>query len=297
MGSYLAGIECDGQKYHSSPVARDRDRLRQQILEGLGWRIVRIWSTDWYRNKADCQKRLLKALKEISKLQIRVEKIQTPQNYGDRNAVEPEIKDKTHSSGNSEKNQVHLKDLVPKYQLCTELQNIRPSGELHRQSLNKLGILVQEIVDVESPVHKTEVIKRIRSLWGLSRTGERIQNALEAGIRHEVRLGAVAEKSNFLFSKSPKPIIPRRREGNPPADLDLICDEEIVEGIKFVLDHQFSTFPEDLTIQVCRIFGIQAKHDEETTRIEHILARLCAESVLEELPNKMLKLSEPRIGK
>ncbi len=297
MSSYLAGIECDGQKYHSSPVARDRDRLRQQILEGLGWRIVRIWSTDWNRNRGDCQKRLLKTLKEIGKSAIRDQKIQVEQIYEDRKVVDPESKDKAQNGGNSEKNQVQLKDLVPKYQLCTELRSVRPCGELHRQSLNKLGMLVQEVVDVESPVHKTEVIKRIRSLWGLLRTGERIQKALEAGIRHEIKTGAVRDKSDFLFSKRSRAIIPRRREGTPPADLDLICDDEIVAGIKFVLEHQFSTFPEDLCLQVCRIFGIQAKHDEETTRIECVIVRLRAESVLEELPNKMLKLSEPKNGK
>ena len=45
---YLAGIECDGKAYHSGVTVRDRDRLRQEILEGLGWRIYRIWSTDWF---------------------------------------------------------------------------------------------------------------------------------------------------------------------------------------------------------------------------------------------------------
>ncbi len=49
-GRYLMGIECDGATYHSAKSVRDRDRLRQAILEGLGWRIRRIWSTDWYRN-------------------------------------------------------------------------------------------------------------------------------------------------------------------------------------------------------------------------------------------------------
>ena len=44
------GIECDGATYHSSKSARDRDRLRQTILERLGWRIRRIWSTDWFKN-------------------------------------------------------------------------------------------------------------------------------------------------------------------------------------------------------------------------------------------------------
>lgn len=49
-GEFLMGIECDGANYHSAKSARDRDRLRQEVLEGLGWKIRRIWSTDWFRN-------------------------------------------------------------------------------------------------------------------------------------------------------------------------------------------------------------------------------------------------------
>lgn len=45
---YILGVECDGAAYHSSKSARDRDRLRQEVLEGLGWRFHRIWSTDWF---------------------------------------------------------------------------------------------------------------------------------------------------------------------------------------------------------------------------------------------------------
>ena len=47
-GDYLAGIECDGAMYHSALTARDRDQVRQAVLEGLGWNIVRIWSTDFW---------------------------------------------------------------------------------------------------------------------------------------------------------------------------------------------------------------------------------------------------------
>lgn len=50
-GEFLLGIECDGASYHSSYTARDRDRIRQKVLEGLGWTIHRIWSTEWFRNK------------------------------------------------------------------------------------------------------------------------------------------------------------------------------------------------------------------------------------------------------
>lgn len=64
-GRYLLGIECDGAMYHSSPVARDRDRLREQILEGLGWKIIHVWSTDWYRNREETQKKILVAIEKI----------------------------------------------------------------------------------------------------------------------------------------------------------------------------------------------------------------------------------------
>ncbi|GAA0594263.1 DUF3320 domain-containing protein [Caenispirillum bisanense] len=49
-GKYLAGIECDGATYHRSATARDRDKLREQVLRGLGWEILRIWSTDWWHD-------------------------------------------------------------------------------------------------------------------------------------------------------------------------------------------------------------------------------------------------------
>jgi very-short-patch-repair endonuclease len=47
-GRFILAIECDGATYHSSATARDRDRLRQQMLENLGWTFHRIWSTDWF---------------------------------------------------------------------------------------------------------------------------------------------------------------------------------------------------------------------------------------------------------
>ena len=47
---YLAGVECDGATYHRSKSARDRDRLREEVLNDKGWDIVRVWSTDWFDN-------------------------------------------------------------------------------------------------------------------------------------------------------------------------------------------------------------------------------------------------------
>lgn len=72
-GRYLMGIECDGATYHSAKSTRDRDRLRQAILERLGWRICRIWSTDWFKNP---QAELHPIIKELNLLKTeRVEEV------------------------------------------------------------------------------------------------------------------------------------------------------------------------------------------------------------------------------
>jgi very-short-patch-repair endonuclease/DNA polymerase III delta prime subunit len=64
-GEFLLGIECDGASYHSSPTARDRDRLRQQVLERLGWNIHRVWSTDWFRNKPEQVELLVERIRQL----------------------------------------------------------------------------------------------------------------------------------------------------------------------------------------------------------------------------------------
>lgn len=63
-GQFVLAIECDGASYHSAPTARDRDRLRQQQLEALGWRFHRIWSTEWFRDAQNEIRKTLEAYKD-----------------------------------------------------------------------------------------------------------------------------------------------------------------------------------------------------------------------------------------
>jgi very-short-patch-repair endonuclease len=62
-GKFVLAIECDGATYHSSYTARDRDRLRQQQLESLGWRFHRIWSTDWFMRRDEEVERAVQAFR------------------------------------------------------------------------------------------------------------------------------------------------------------------------------------------------------------------------------------------
>ncbi|MDR0900459.1 MAG: DUF4011 domain-containing protein, partial [Methanobrevibacter sp.] len=86
-GRYILGIICDGEIYHSSKVARDRDRLREQVLNGLGWNLYNLWSTDWYRNRELAKSKLLKYIEktkietfanEVKNSEIIPIKVETP---------------------------------------------------------------------------------------------------------------------------------------------------------------------------------------------------------------------------
>ena len=65
-GRYLLGVECDGATYHRAATARDRDKLRQAVLEDLGWKLHRIWSTDWWHDAEGQMAKLLQHLKEVA---------------------------------------------------------------------------------------------------------------------------------------------------------------------------------------------------------------------------------------
>ena len=63
---FRLGIECDGEDFRTAPSARDRERLREQVLSTLGWRIHRAWSAEWAHDPEAEVDRVLAALEEAT---------------------------------------------------------------------------------------------------------------------------------------------------------------------------------------------------------------------------------------
>ncbi len=82
-GRFVLAIECDGASYHSAPTARDRDRLRQQHLEALGWRFHRIWSTDWFMRREEEISRTVQAFEAAVKYSDRVDAQESAQSHAE----------------------------------------------------------------------------------------------------------------------------------------------------------------------------------------------------------------------
>ena len=97
-GRYLAGIECDGATYHSSATARDRDKIRQLILENLGWKVLRIWSTDWWHNPEHAIESIHDSLEQI----LEQERMQEEKNDDAKTGIESADGDNQHDGFDSE---------------------------------------------------------------------------------------------------------------------------------------------------------------------------------------------------
>lgn len=164
-GRYVLGIECDGASYHSARSARDRDRLRQYVLEGLGWRIHRVWSTDWFNNPESELRKVLQAIQTaqtVSGPPLPPPPAPTP--------AEPEAETVTLppapmlTAARYESASVALRlDAVP----------------MHEVDRSQLAELLARVVAVESPVHWNEAARRFqRGLQQRHKTQRRIARHL-----------------------------------------------------------------------------------------------------------------------
>lgn len=258
-GRYVIGIECDGPKYYGARVARERDRLRQQMLEQLGWSIHRVWSIDWYRDRGETVARLLQAV-EAAKNAPR-EIVAAPVL-----AIEPVVAIEPVEESPAE---IVPAETIADYETCRELR-IPAREELHLVAPELLAMAVEDVVRVEGPVHVDEVIRRIRTIWGLQRAGNRIREAIDRGVHIAVRKQAVTRDGEFLRLPH-APVIVRRRNGDPPARVELIADAELAEALQLVLRSEFATPREELIDAAARRVGIQATSSGVASRLSNVI--------------------------
>jgi very-short-patch-repair endonuclease len=264
-GRYLLGVECDGATYHSARSARDRDRLRQEVLESLGWRIHRIWSTDWFRNPEGEIKRLVGSIEE-AKLYG-----EPPQENG-------------HSTQGRATDIVRDEDLasaeispIPKY----ETADIRISfyGEFHQASPDSLGDVVANIVEVESPIHLQELSRRVTEAASISRTGSRIRAVIEAAVRSAVRRRKVRRSGDFLWHPEMKapPLRDRSELPNASKKLEFIAPEEIEAAIGKVVADAYGIDREEIPGAVLRLLlGFKRATDVAQRQVTKVLDGMIA---------------------
>lgn len=259
-GRFMLGIECDGAAYHSSRSARDRDRLRQMILEEHGWVIHRIWSTDWFQRPADQLDLVIKRIEALKSAAVDEEEASGPLEPLPENPVI-----ERDASGSDEEDAV-----FSPYEEVALKRPARCATELHDTPLNVLTDLVIEVVTVEGPVHVDQVTTRLREAWGLKRSGQRIEAAVDQAIGLAVRSKRVARGQNFLWVPGSTPV-PRDRLNVETIALrraDMLPPSEIEAAAIQLLRKNFGASREQVIQAVARGLGIRSTSSQMRSVIE-----------------------------
>lgn len=167
-GNYIMAVECDGATYHSALWARERDRLRQDVLEHLGWQFHRIWSTDWFYNRLAQTDRLRAALlaaKEAATAGVKVE---------GANARASEFRRLEPQSANP--TPVAVPEVVERRMPLYRRADFAVTSpyEPHEAPSYVIAPLIQKIVGTEGPICVEEVARRVASCFGREKAGRRI---------------------------------------------------------------------------------------------------------------------------
>ena len=260
-GRYLLGIECDGATYHSAPSARDRDRLRQDILETHGWSIHRIWSTDWFQRPQAELDRLLNAI-AAAKSGRPVRAANEPAQPSLPLPPEPAVQ-----------RQVIRSDGLPKLSEPYREAIFQPgSSDLppHEVSVGSMAYTVERIILEEGPIHEDEIVARVRDLWGLQRAGNRIQGAVQDALKHAMRNDTL-EVEGGCYHVRGAPVRLRDRSQATSRTLkkpELLPPQEIREATLVLVRESHGMRREEVATAVARLLGFLATSQQLRDTIE-----------------------------
>ncbi len=254
-GRYLIGIECDGAEYHLSRSARDRDRLRQAVLEDHGWKIHRIWSADWFQRPKSELDRLIRAIEDAKAGALS----SAEASQASARAVPVEVVTIERATVTEIGLQpVSYESATPIYEEASPKANFH--YELHETPTGILVNLVKEVVELEGPVHRDEVITRIRSAWGLQQSGSRIKSHVGSAIDVAVNGGLVYRSGDFLHWPGAEARLRDRSSVMSPGlrRIELIPPMEIDEGLMDVLETSFGATEDEAVNAIARGLGFKS---------------------------------------
>ncbi len=252
-GRYLLGIECDGATYHSSRSARDRDRLREAVLKDRGWRIHRIWSTDWFHRPDEQLRKIVVAI-EQAKIEVGIpnaDDVEVPQAQSEVEIERVEPPDEDY--------EVTPPTWVIKYSVASF--NVASDKSIPDTPTSDLVDVVRRVVVVEGPIHRDEIARRITTLWGRLRTLSQIASAVHKAIDAAVGRGVITDDNGFVSIRGLSVSQVRCRD-NVFSSLrkpEMIPPSEIREAARRLVADHVGILKEEVRTSIARLLGFNLK--------------------------------------
>jgi len=286
-GRYLLGIECDGATYHSARWARDRDRLRQAVLEDHGWKIHRIWSTDWFHSRDEQLRKLLMLLEDL-RLQSRGSQAAGSDQRRETTPVSESIlgtrTPDNEVAGGAEILRVDTDSAAEDEQVAIPYEEVKfrdpaMSREIHDLPVTELASIVARIVHGEGPIHRDEVARRATTLWGLQRTGARITKAVNVALKAALRSGQLEESAGFYSKAGQREFPIRSRESVSSSSLrkpEMLPPQEVDAAVLRFIEAHISASADETGRGVARLLGFKSTSQPLRSRIDSRIRVLVA---------------------
>jgi hypothetical protein len=283
-GRFICGIECDGVAYHESETARDRDRLRQQVLEGRGWDIHRIWSTDWFKDR-NGQIQRIRSLIDSSKEKAKLEHSQERQakesiEQANEAFVEQLVAGERPENGyDTSRNVVsYMRPTAEPYKVADRI-SVAISLPLLESPTNMLARVITDVVEVEAPIHLKDLSARVASFWG-QRAGSAVIRRVSGLTRALSEIGTLQLRGDFVWKLHAEVKFRSRKDVNIPPER--IAPEEIQNAIVQILDSGASFERRELVNEVRSIFGFQRTGPALQQAIDVCIERLLSNGTVGE---------------
>ncbi len=272
------GIELDGATYGLASTARDRDRLRGQVMARLGWRLHRIWSPEWFRDQEREFSRLLGAVKAARQESDDGASDEEAQVGSSADARTADVKltggtAQVEEEAFFEESTAAEDAAVIPYEL-TEVSEFGDNQAFFRQRVTRLVRLLRDVVRTEGPIHTTEAIRRVAQHWGIKRLTAKVTDVMESTIAKCLREEKIVQRGDFFWPPGLDQSPIRRRDSSAPRDPELIAPEEIAAAITLILHKEYRVAGAGLIDRTARILGFSRTGSRVKQRLEDILEDL-----------------------
>lgn len=267
---YVLAVECDGATYHSGKTTRDRDRLRQEVLENLGWRFYRIWSTDWFRNREVEKKRLISAVEKA------IRKFNVDNDIKDDFEIKSKQKEKEEVLSEKVLNVIkeekkEIRSFFKEY----EHYNVKS------QKMSTFATTIYPLVDLEGPITEGLLISKVADFFGCS-------NVADVSIREFYdamkNIKDVYKINDYYVTDLDKKIEMRiPKVGDEPREIKDISVAELSSGLYVVIENNNGIPKQDMFQIIAEVLGFEKLTQNITFKLEQSLSDLLRNNKVKEV--------------
>lgn len=276
-GQFAIGIECDGATYHSARTARDRDRLRQDVLELMGWKIYRIWSTDWIKDTKTEGDKLLSAVEKAIQ-------------QGQLNLLNKKKELAKNSTSNS---YTKLVEVPAEQKLNTQFNHyiVLDVIKIYQKFANDVEKTFIEIIKLESPIHIEEFCHMVMPIYPQIRLTAKLSEEIRSILNRIMKKGIIRKEDDFIIFNGMQEFPARIPI---PHDIEYVHPEEISQIILKIIESNVGLSVSECIQDTAKLMGYSHCGNNIKNALFKSLNILIDNNFIELAYGKLRKIKSPK---